>query len=129
MKECNQCGKCCENYSNGGLSALKSEIEYWEAFRPDIFNYVSNGKIWMNPSTGKQIERCPWLRHLPNENQYVCDIYLDRPDDCKHYPVTIEQMIKDECEMLEEKDLIYPKQAQKTLDRIMADSRPAVLIK
>jgi Fe-S-cluster containining protein len=80
----------------------------------------------MNPDTGKQIERCPWLRQLPNENKFICDIYDDRPDDCKHYPVTINQMVKDECEMLEVKDLSNPKQAQKFLDRLMAESRPPV---
>jgi Fe-S-cluster containining protein len=80
----------------------------------------------MNPGTGKQIERCPWLRHVPQENKYTCDIYDDRPDDCKHYPVTINQMIKDECEMLEVKDLFDSKQAQKLLDRLMAESRPSV---
>ena len=126
MKECNQCGKCCENYSNGGLSASKSEIEYWEAFRPDIFAYVSNGEIWIDPNTGKRIKRCPWLKHMPTENLYSCDIYSDRPDDCKHYPVTISQMVKDKCEMLEVKDLTDQKKAQKSLDRLMADSRPAV---
>ncbi len=126
MKECNQCGKCCINYSNGGLSALKSEIEYWEAFRPDVYEYVSNGNIWMDPRTGRILERCPWLRHLPNTNKYTCDIYSDRPDDCKHYPVTINQMIKDKCEMLEVKDLTAPKKAQKSLDRLMAESRPSV---
>jgi Fe-S-cluster containining protein len=78
----------------------------------------------MSPDTGKQIELCPWLRKLPNQNKYTCDIYYDRPDDCKYYPVTIEQMIKDECEMLEVQDLAKPKQAQKTLDKLMADSRP-----
>lgn len=78
----------------------------------------------MNPDTGEQIERCPWLRKRPNQDKYICDIYYDRPDDCKHYPVTIEQMEKDECEMLEAQDLTKPKQAQKTLDRIMSDSRP-----
>ena len=105
---------------------MSSEIEYWETFRPDIFKYVSNGNIWMNPGTGELMERCPWLRHLPKENKYTCDIYDDRPDDCKHYPVTINQMIKDECEMLEVKDLSNPKQAQKSLDKLMAGSRPSV---
>jgi Fe-S-cluster containining protein len=57
--------------------------------------------------------------------KYVCDIYYDRPDDCKHYPVTIEQMIKDECEMLEPQDLANPKQAQSVLDKLMTNSRPA----
>ena len=126
LKDCNQCGKCCTKYSNGGLSASSSEIELWEVFRPEIANYVREGKIWMDPDTGKQLELCPWLRKLPDQEKYICDIYYDRPDDCKHYPVTIEQMINDDCEMLEAKDLAKPKQAQKDLDKLMADSRPAV---
>ncbi|MDX2350513.1 MAG: YkgJ family cysteine cluster protein [Porticoccus sp.] len=126
MKDCNQCGKCCVKYSNGGLSASESEIELWELFKPDIYQYVSNGKIWVDPKTGEQIERCPWLRKEPNQEKYTCDIYYDRPDDCKFYPVTIEQMIRDECEMLEERDLDKPKQAQVVLDKLMVDSRPSV---
>ena len=111
-------------YSNGGLSASASEIEFWETFRPDISNYVLDGDIWISPDTGKQIELCPWLKKLPNQNKYICDIYYDRPDDCKYYPVTIDQMVKDECEMLEARDLSKPKQAQKALNKLMADSRP-----
>jgi len=124
MKECNQCGKCCKSYSNGGLSASSSEIESWDRFRPDIYSYVNDGNIWMSPDTGEQLETCPWLRKLPDQNKYTCDIYYDRPGDCRYYPVTVEQMIKDECEMLEARDLVNPKQAQKILDQLMADSRP-----
>lgn len=124
MKNCNQCGKCCTRYSNGGLTASADEIEYWDNFRPDIYRYVNDGSIWMDPDTGKQIELCPWLRKLSGQNKYTCDIYYDRPDDCKHYPVTIEQMLEDDCEMLEQSDLDNRKQAQKTLDKLMADSRP-----
>lgn len=124
MKECNQCGKCCTKYGNGGLSVTASEIEMWDIFNPDIYQYVRDGNIWMDPETGKELEICPWLRKAPDQNIYTCDIYYDRPDDCKHYPVTIEQMITDECEMLEKKDLVKPKQAQKTLNKLMADSRP-----
>ncbi len=80
----------------------------------------------MDPKTGKQIELCPWLRKTPGTDLYTCDIYYDRPEDCRHYPVTIEQMVKDECEMLELKDLEKPTKAQKELDKLMADSRPAV---
>ena len=78
----------------------------------------------MSPDTGKQLALCPWLRKLPNQNKTICDIYDDRPEDCRHYPVTIAQMIKDECEMLEVQDLARPKRAQKTLNKLMADSRP-----
>lgn len=81
----------------------------------------------MSPTTGEQLKRCPWLRQVENEEKYTCDIYHDRPDDCKHYPVTIDQMVQDECEMIEVSDLSQPEKAQKTLDRIMVDSRPPVL--
>ena len=126
MKDCNQCGKCCTLYGNGGLSVTDSEIGWWETHRPEIADYVSGGKIWISPVTGKQMLRCPWLRKLPKQNKYVCRIYFDRPDECKHYPVTIEQMINDDCEMLEARDLVDTKRAQRTLDNLMADSRPPV---
>jgi len=125
MKDCNQCGKCCIKYSNGGLSASQSEIELWEIFKPDIYQYVSNGKIWLDPKTGEQIERCPWLRKEPNQEKYICDIYDDRPEDCRLYPTNIEEMERDECEMLEDQDFENRKQAQVELDKLMDDSRPA----
>ena len=127
MKNCNQCGKCCTRYGGGDLSASAGEIDWWEDNRPDIFRYVSDGEIWTSPITGKQMLRCPWLRKLPRQNKYVCRIYYDRPDECKHYPVNIDQMIRDGCEMLEERDLARPERAQRTLDMLMADSRPPVI--
>ncbi|MEB8434493.1 YkgJ family cysteine cluster protein [Cocleimonas sp. KMM 6892] len=126
MKECNSCGKCCIKYSNGQLSASPDEIEYWEVFRPDIAEYVANSKIWTSPETGKLIELCPWLRKAPDSNVYTCDIYFDRPEDCRYYPSTITEMIKDGCEMLDDNDKANPKKAQQDLDRIMVDSRPAL---
>jgi Fe-S-cluster containining protein len=106
------------------LSASAKEIDYWQSYRPEIARYVSGGKIWIDPVTGEQEDRCPWLQILPNEKKYTCRIYHDRPDDCRYYPVDIDQMITDECEMLEPRDLANPKKAQTALDFIMADSRP-----
>lgn len=126
MKSCNQCGKCCINYSNGGLAATSEEIEFWEVFHPEIARYVSEGNIWADPTTGRIFERCPWLAQEPGSKKYICEIYDHRPADCRHYPVTIDQMVEDECEMLEPRDLQYPKRAQRELDRIMIDSRPPV---
>jgi len=74
--------------------------------------------------TGKQMKRCPWLRKQPNQNRYTCRIYHDRPDDCRHYPVDIAQMVDDGCEMIEVADLSDPDKAQVKLDRLMVDSRP-----
>ncbi len=126
MKDCNQCGKCCTRYGGGDLTASVSDIDWWENNRPEIFSHVSEGEIWISPTTGKQMLRCPWLRKLPRQNKYICRIYYDRPEECRHYPVDIDQMIRDGCEMLEAKDIAKPKQAQRTLDYLMADSRPPV---
>ena len=124
MKDCNQCGKCCTLYGGGGLSVSDSEIDQWETHQPEIASYVSGGKIWISPDTGEQLLRCPWLQKLPGQDKYTCRIYYDRPDDCRYYPVTIDEMLRDECEMLEPRDLANPKKAQRELDILMADSRP-----
>ncbi len=103
----------------------------WEIFRPEIYRYVRNNEIWFDPDSGLPLTRCPWLREMPQEGKnkirYSCDIYLDRPEDCRHYPTHLDEMHQDECEMLELHDLVKPKQAQKKLDRLMSDSRPAYL--
>lgn len=127
MKSCNSCGKCCETAGNGGLSASREEIDWWEMHRPEIARYVQDGKIWVDPKTGEYFPRCPWLRHSPDENKYTCDIYYDRPEDCRHYPVDIAQMVRDDCEMLERRDLDDLKRAQQKLDALMSDSRPPVI--
>ncbi len=126
MKDCNQCGKCCTHYSDGGLSASAGDLERWETDRPDIADCASGGKIWIDQVSGEQLLRCPWLQKLPEQDKSICRIYYDRPDDCRYYPVDIEQMLRDDCEMLEARDLANPKQAQRTLDLLMADSRPPV---
>lgn len=124
MKDCNQCGKCCVLYANGGLSASSSEIEYWETNRPDIAAYVAGGEIWKDPESGEALLSCPWLEKTPGEEKYTCKIYFDRPDDCRYYPVRVEEMIRDGCEMLQPRDLQNLKKAQRDLDKLMADSRP-----
>jgi len=111
-------------YSDGGLSASAEEIDAWRVLRPDIYRYVRDGKIWMDPDTGEQLTVCPWLQKLPDQEKYVCSIYDYRPEDCRYYPTTIEEMVSHECEMLEPHDLINTKLAQKSLDEIMAGYRP-----
>ena len=141
MKECNQCGKCCIQYGGGGLSATAEEIQRWEIFNPSIAEFVADAKIWMDPVSGEQLTRCPWLEILPatsgsnsvsnsasssasNSAKYGCRIYHDRPEECRHYPVSIAEMVRDGCEMIELHDLDEPVRAQIHLDQMMADSRP-----
>lgn len=127
MKSCNQCGKCCISYSDGGLVATQAEIQYWQNNHPDIAAYVNDGVIWYDPDTNKPLKRCPWLQEAkaPRGDRliYSCRIYEHRPADCRQYPVTINQMRHDNCEMLEVSDLKRPKLAQRQLDKMMAESR------
>lgn len=127
MKECNSCGKCCTKYGDGGLSVTTTEIESWEIFKPEIARYVKDGEIWYDPNSGSQLHFCPWLQETPEQGMTFCGIYYDRPDECKHYPVTIEDMVKDGCEMIEVRDLRDTRNAQKMLDKIMIASRPSVV--
>ena len=108
------------------LSAEDHEIKAWDADRPDITQYVKDGEIWFDPKTGKQLDLCSFLRKEPNRNIYSCSIYLHRPDDCRYYPTSVEEMIRDECEMIEPLDLKNTKRAQWALDRIMIYSRPGL---
>ena len=108
------------------MSASQAEIEMWELFNPDIAEYVRDGEIWADPNSGKLFELCPFLRKTTDVKsvvRYTCDIYYDRPDDCKYYPSHVQEMINDECEMIEAIDLVDLKKAQQALDIIMIDSR------
>lgn len=129
MKDCNQCGKCCIKYGDGDLCATQEEIDLWEIFQPDIFNFVKNNEIWFDPESGLRLKKCPFLEIETNplptaQTKYTCSIYYNRPEDCRHYPTLISEMVRDECEMIEITDLDKPKQAQIKLDKLMQDSRP-----
>lgn len=128
MQNCNQCGKCCTKYGAANLDTNQQEIEMWALFNPEIFQYVKNDKLWFDPKTGEQLRQCPFLelasKTFPQEkDKYTCSIYHDRPQDCRHYPSLISEMINDGCEMLEPADKQNHFKAQKTLDILMIDSR------
>lgn len=123
MKDCNSCGKCCVKYGSNGLSASKQEINNWQEDALEIAEYVHNGEIWFDPINKQPVSVCPFLQQSPNGQAYTCAIYYNRPDDCRYYPSTFEEMVIDGCEMVEAKDLKDPKKSQQALDIIMSDSR------
>ena len=132
MKNCNQCGKCCIKYGGGDLSATQEEIDLWEVFNPEIFDYVKQNEIWFDPVSGLKLSHCPFLEISPKQNKsepnkYTCRIYLNRPEDCRLYPSLMTEMIRDECEMIESTDITNPRKAQVSLDRLMENSRPTSL--
>ncbi len=96
---------------------------------PDIFEYVRGSEIWFDPQSGERFAVAPFLEVVPTKDKnaqakYTCSIYLDRPEDCRHYPSLINEMVRDECEMIEVIDLQDTKKAQRKLDILMKDSRP-----
>ncbi|WP_395344512.1 YkgJ family cysteine cluster protein [Ningiella sp. W23] len=123
MKDCNQCGKCCIKYGDGGISVTQDEINLWELFNPDIFEYVRGDEIWFDPHSKKRLRLCPFLRCESTTSssapKYSCSIYEHRPDDCRQYPSLISEMIRDECEMIEISDITEAAKAQHKLNKLM----------
>lgn len=112
MRACTQCGKCCAKYGVGsGLgSATSNDVKLWRKARPQVLRYTDAlGDLWISPVTGEETSRCPWLRKLPLQEKYKCRIHEVRPTVCREYPINIDQMIEDKCEMLEELDLSKPR--------------------
>jgi len=72
----------------------------------------------MHPETGEQLEHCPWLHKENDQAPYTCSIYANRPEDCRVYPATVQDMLKDDCEMIEAKDRANLKLAQIRLEQI-----------
>ena len=40
---------------------------------------------WVDPETGDDVERCPWLLDRPNGG-HLCGIDAIKPDHCRNYP-------------------------------------------
>ncbi|HKI47776.1 MAG TPA: hypothetical protein VKA69_00500, partial [Desulfobacteria bacterium] len=53
--------------------------------------------IWINPRTGDDVARCPWLRKLPGINKYICRIQDMKPEHCREYPLSREHATETGC--------------------------------
>jgi Fe-S-cluster containining protein len=98
---CKQCGHCCMHLSGAiDVCATEEDIRRWqENNRDDILAWVDiiylGGEdrvydIWINPRTGEDVSRCPWLRKLPGKNKYICRIHEMKPEHCRNYPLSRE---------------------------------------
>ncbi len=88
---CKLCGHCCINLSDAYCnSVLDADVNRWELEdRYDILNFVDQSSffndIWIDQKTGEELDRCPWLKRLPN-NKYICRIHHTKPTHCRNYP-------------------------------------------
>jgi len=53
---------------------------------------------------GNSVKRCPFVRKVRGTDRYTCTIYDTRPQVCRSYPHSVDQMAADGCEMLEPGD-------------------------
>lgn len=91
-------------------SATETDMLLWLIRAPEVLDYVgdSHFNLWVNPGTGKELKRCPWLDKQQGQEKYGCQIHHVRPEVCRDYPIDIDQMIDLDCEMLEAGDLDKP---------------------
>ena len=105
---CKQCGNCCINLHDAYQHSVdQSDIDMWEDnFRDDILEWVhpielGGGEciydIWVNPKTGDDVARCPWLRKLPGKEKYKCKIHDVKPRVCREYPKSKQHANKTGC--------------------------------
>lgn len=94
---CRCCGHCCltlVDAFNGCVS--DADLERWQtAGRSDLLAWVQtldlgpDNKLhmaWVDPETGEDVERCPWLLDDLQRNRYLCGIEAIKPDHCRAYP-------------------------------------------
>lgn len=88
---CKQCGHCCINLSDAYCNCvLDEDVIRWESEgRYDILRFVDQSSffndIWIDQETGEELDRCPWLKRLPNK-KYICRIHHTKPTHCRDYP-------------------------------------------
>lgn len=83
---CRACGTCCELFG-GHLRASEADLGRWRAQgREDLLSRVNRlGWIWVNPESGRRIERCPYLERADDETAR-CAIHHTKPEMCRAYP-------------------------------------------
>lgn len=114
MKACTQCGKCCTNemYMNT-LEIDGVDVKRWRRQgRDDILAHIEViGRTKADPwadawftKAGNSVKGCPFVRKIRGADRYTCTIYDTRPQVCRSYPHSVDQMAAAGCEMLEPGD-------------------------
>ena len=94
---CSCCGHCCLNLIdayNGCVS--DADLARWRKLsRNDLLAWVKTLALgpdnmlhtaWVDPETGEDVERCPWLLDGLGQKGHLCGINDIKPDHCQSYP-------------------------------------------
>lgn len=94
---CLCCGHCCltliDAY-NGCVS--DADLQRWKDLgREDILERIETldlgpGNLlhtaWIDPETGEDVDRCPWVIDKIDRTGHLCGIEEIKPDHCRAYP-------------------------------------------
>jgi hypothetical protein len=94
---CLCCGHCCLNLIdayNGCVS--DTDLQRWQRLgRHDLLSRIKtldlgpDNKLhtaWVDPETGDDVERCPWLLDRLDRAGFLCGIDDIKPEHCRDYP-------------------------------------------
>jgi hypothetical protein len=98
--KCRLCGHCCLNLVDAYRGCVSdADLELWRREgRDDLLAWVEtldlgHGNLlhtaWIDPETKDDVDRCPWLRELPEQKGqkvYICSINDVKPQHCREYP-------------------------------------------
>jgi len=94
---CLCCGHCCLNLVDAYRGCVSdADLALWRREgRSDILAWVDSidlgrGNVlhsaWVDPETGDDVDRCPWLAEAPEGGGYLCGIHDLKPEHCRNYP-------------------------------------------
>lgn len=94
---CRRCGHCCLSLVDAYRGCVSDDdLARWKsAGRGDILARIDSldlgrGNIlhlaWIDPETGEDADRCPWLLDLPEGAGHLCGIENIKPDHCRQFP-------------------------------------------
>lgn len=94
---CRCCGQCCLTLIDAYNGCVSNEdLERWrQSGRDDILAWVKTLDLgptnklhtaWVDPESGDDVERCPWLIDRLNQKGHLCGIEEIKPDHCRAYP-------------------------------------------
>ena len=101
--KCVQCGHCCLDLSDAFQTSVPdSDVNRWRSEnRYDILEWVDTfagfNDIWISSKTSEPVNRCPWLRKLPNKDKYICRIHVTKPEHCRKFPKSKRHAIESGC--------------------------------
>ena len=109
---CKQCGVCCTDLSKAfSICANEEDVQLWDkGRRDDILDWVDSIQIrggeyvhtiWVDPTTGMDVTKCPWLKRLPFQNKYICQIHDAKPVRCREYPKSKKDTEEKHCQGFE----------------------------